>query len=301
MKKLDLEKMNLFVSSTFFKDGTPLDQALEDCKKHGIFNIELGSNHSYSHLFDSVVSSFNFNYLVHNYFPIPQKSFVLNLASTDANILTRSIQHVYKAIDFCETSGALLYTFHPGFLTDPKGPNQTNQNYDFQWDDAVIRNGKEHKTAFHNMLLSIEKCVTYAAKKGVRVAIETEGSFTKQQHLLMQRPEEYEELLRYYGATDLGINLNIGHLLLAKNAFKFEVDLFMEIVENHIVAMELSHNNGRQDQHLPLLENGWYWPIILNPKYQKAFKILEFRETSISDVNKSLELFKTKHQTMYES
>ncbi|SVE00121.1 uncharacterized protein METZ01_LOCUS452975, partial [marine metagenome] len=46
---------------------------------------------------------------------------VLNIASFDTNIRSRSIQHIKLAIDFCNEINSQLYTFHPGFLTDPKG------------------------------------------------------------------------------------------------------------------------------------------------------------------------------------
>lgn len=285
-------EMNLFVSSTFFKDGTSIEEALTQCEKYDICNIELGSNHKYSDNFNSIIKSFKFKYLVHNYFPIPQKSFVLNLASSDKEIVERSIKHVYEAIDFCEMTGSLLYTFHPGFLSDPKGPNNSSQNYDFQWDESVIKHKNSYKNAFETMLSSIDKCAKYAYQKKVRIAIETEGSFQKHEHLLMQKPEEFEQLFKYFNPNDLGINLNIGHLKLAMNYFKFPLNSFLDLIEEYLVAMELSHNNGLEDQHLPLIDNEWYWKTIFDPRFKNAFKILEFRDVSIQGIQDNIILFK---------
>ena len=67
-----------------------------------------------------------------------QKSFVLNIASFNEEIRSRSIKHIKGAIDFCKKINAKLYTFHPGFITDPKGSNLTNDNYDFLWDDKKV-------------------------------------------------------------------------------------------------------------------------------------------------------------------
>ncbi|TAJ51870.1 MAG: hypothetical protein EPO58_12245 [Chitinophagaceae bacterium] len=290
----ELDEMNLFVSTTFFKDGTAIETALDTCKINGIKNLELGSNHQYSSDFKSIITSLSpdLTYLVHNYFPIPKESFVLNLASTDEHIIQRSLEHVHTAIDFCEETGALLYTFHPGFLTDPKGSNQNRDNYDFQWDDAA---GKQYDVAYETMLESIETCVEYAAKKKIRIAIETEGSYNKHHHLLMQKPAEYEKLFKYFSPADLGINLNIGHLKLATEVFGFTAEAFTNLIGHYIVAMELSHNNGLTDQHLPLAVDAWYWPIILQPQFKNAYKILEFRDTSVERVQANIDLYKSKY------
>ena len=46
--------------------------------------------------------------------------------------------------------------------------------------------------------------------------------------------------------------------------------------------MELSHNDGLQDQHLPLKKDGWYWDIINDSRFNDTIKILEFRNVSIT-------------------
>ena len=43
LKLLKNYSVNLFVSTTFFKDKTPIDEALDLCEKYSINNIELGS------------------------------------------------------------------------------------------------------------------------------------------------------------------------------------------------------------------------------------------------------------------
>jgi sugar phosphate isomerase/epimerase len=291
--KQEPDTMNLFVSTTFFPDGTGIGEALEICSENGITQVELGSNHSFSEGYKKTIKAFKGVCLVHNYFPIPREPFVLNLASADESIFRKSVQHVQDAIDFCEETGALLYTFHPGFLTDPKGANINNANYDFQWDDSSAI-GKEYEKAYSIMLRGIEYCVNYAAKKKIRVAIETEGSFKRKQHLLMQRPEEYERLFTKFSVADLGVNLNIGHLKLASEAFGFSPAAFSSLVADYIVAMELSHNDGLEDQHLPLVEEAWYWPIILDPRVMNAFKILEYRNVNVEAMVASIGLYKTK-------
>ena len=109
--------------------------------------------------------------------------------------------------------------------------------------------------------------------------------------LLMQKPNEFKELFKYFKPNDLVINLNIGHLNLASRAFKFSKFEFVKELKQYILAIELSHNNGIEDQHLPLKKNEWYWKIINNPDFSKIYKILEFRNTDIKKIKKVIELF----------
>jgi len=141
------------------------------------------------------------------------------------------------------------------------------------------------------MFDGIDEISEYAKSKNVIIAIETEGSLRKKKHLLMQRPEEYIEFKLRYKPEDIGINLNIGHLNLAAKAFKFDKSKFVDSIEDYILAMELSHNDGREDQHLPLRSPAWYWELIHDSRFARAHKILEFRNTPIKDVMGSIELF----------
>ena len=288
--------INTSVSTTFVADGKPLNEALKLCHDAEITAVEIGSNHCYEEHYD-YLHDYNFQYLVHNYFPIPQKSFVLNIASIDEQIRNLSLQHIKKAIDFCKKTGAKLYTFHPGFLTDPKSSNQSNNNYDFLWEQNQLSHA-DYDKAKDLMYQALDEIVEYAASKEINISIETEGSVKKKPHLLMQQPHEFEEFMTKYKVSDIGINLNIGHLNLAANAFEFDRHAFVDLVKDHIVAMELSHNDGVEDQHLPLRQGEWYWDIINDRRFEDAFKILEFRNTTISDIVANLKMFE-KHKNAF--
>ena len=58
--------------------------------------------------------------------------------------------------------------------------------------------------------------------------------------------------------------------------------------------MEISHNNGIEDQHLPIIDNEWYWNIILDKRFKNIYKILELRYTPIELVMKSKSLLERK-------
>lgn len=284
---------NIYISTTFIDDGESLYKVLDICNENDINSIEIGSNHCYEEHYD-YISNYNFNWIVHNYFPIPKDSFVLNIASSNDKIYEKSIKHIKNAIDFCEKINAKLYTFHPGFITDPVGPNLSKNNYDFQWNNQKLIN-KDYSFAYDRMLRALEVSINYAKKKKIKIAIETEGSFMKKDHLLMQQPLEFTKFMSEFDPADIGINLNIGHLLLASRAFNFDISDFVDGIERYIVAMELSHNDGVEDQHLPLKKNEWYWSLIFDERFVRAFKILEFRNTSIQTIKNNIKLYNQMH------
>ena len=280
---------DFYLSTTFCKDHPRIDNILKYCTENGIYHIELGSNHAYEDNPASIVQRYPCQYLVHNYFPIPKESFVVNIASLNDDLYERSVSHVFAAIDFCSRIDAKLYTFHPGFLSDPGKSSSCSSNYDFQFKNEQIPELR-YENAFERMLCAVKCIVAYAHEKNVRIAIETEGSVLHKNHLLMQYPKEFSRFFDIFSPQVIGINLNIGHLRLAANVFGFDIADFIDLISEHVVAMELSHNGGHYDEHLPLVDGEWYWDVIFDSRFTNAYKILEFRDTSIEDVLRNIKL-----------
>ena len=282
---------NIYISTTFLPDQEKLKSAIDILNKNDLYNIEIGSNHQYEENYNYVLKK-KCNYLIHNYFPVPKKSFVINIASLDNKIRSRSINQIKKSILFCKKSKAKLYTFHPGFLSDPEGEgngNKKSRNYDFKWKAKLLK--KNYLVSWSYMIKSIKEIVEFAKKKNINIAIETEGSVNASDHLLMQKPIEYKKFMKIFSNKEIGINLNIGHLNLASKKFKFDKFKFIKLISNYIVAFECSHNYGRDDNHLPLKKYAWYWRVLKNKKYENLPKILEFRYVSVQKILNSVKLF----------
>jgi len=276
---------NIFVSTTFLKDSSKLSEALSQCSKANIYNVEIGSNHCYENNYNYIYNS-NFTYLVHNYFPVPKKAFYINIASLDESIRAKSIEQIKKSINLCNEINALLYTFHPGFITDPGNKNNMD-SYDFNWINNNLKFSNKDKSK-DLMYKSLDEIIKYSKIKKVPLALETEGSVVHKKHLHMQEPEEYSEFVSKYNKEDIGISLNIGHLNLASKVFKFDRDEFVELIKNNIISIELSHNNRVDDQHLPLKKNSWYWDIINRDIFHSTYKILEYRNVSINTIQNNI-------------
>jgi sugar phosphate isomerase/epimerase len=285
----------LAISSTFIPDGFTLHSALKIAQELDVKIVELGSNHCHESNYE-YLNDFKFEYLVHNYFPIPKNSFVLNIASPDTKIRALSLNHIKNSIEFCNKIGASLYTFHPGFLTDPLPPKfKKSGSYDFEWIGSMLAM-TSYQDSWEWMIQSLGEITSYATERGVKIAIETEGSFHKAGHLLMQTPQEYERLFNINDLEDLRINLNIGHLNLAKNYFSFDLNNFIDLIASRVSALELSHNYGEEDNHLPLIQGEWYWEVITDYRFSDTFKILEFRNATSDQLISSIKLMESYHE-----
>ena len=89
----------VYVSTTFIENGKKIKSALDMLKLEGIKNVELGSNHIYEKNFN-YVKKYNFNFLIHNYFPTPKKDFIINIASSNKSIRNRSLSQIKRSINF---------------------------------------------------------------------------------------------------------------------------------------------------------------------------------------------------------
>ena len=68
----------IYISTSCLKKPRNVINVLTEYEKAGFENIELGSVHEYFDI--SLLKNFNFNYIIHNYFPPPKEEFNLNFA-----------------------------------------------------------------------------------------------------------------------------------------------------------------------------------------------------------------------------
>jgi sugar phosphate isomerase/epimerase len=280
---------NLYISTTFAVDHSRVTEVLKLCHERNITNIELGSNHCFEEgLLENIINC-DFNYLIHNYFPVPKHGLVINIASLDEGIYHRSMQQIKDSIKFAAQIEAKLFTFHPGFLVDPVSTNTQDDNYDFIFDSNDFKNINYEKS-FLTLVNALSEILNFAQIHDVEIAIETEGS--RETHLaFMYHPKEYERLFKLIDSKLLGINLNLGHLHLASKELNFNKEEFIQTVEKNIVAIEMSHNNGVEDEHLPLKKDQWYWKLIFDDRFNDAYKIMEYRNKTIVEIEDNIHLF----------
>ena len=67
--------------------------------RHKIKNIEFSSGPFEKKILEKI-KLLDVNSQIHNYFPVPKKPFIINLASTNSQIFKQTLSHIKKSIDF---------------------------------------------------------------------------------------------------------------------------------------------------------------------------------------------------------
>lgn len=285
--------MPAFVSTSVFPNGTSVVKAVEELLTWGISHIELGSVHDFEQGLLKKLRRFSCTMLTHNFFPPENGRLVLNIASINPKIREESLGFVKRAIDFAEDLGAEIYTLHPGFLTDPEGESQSKENYDFRFPESDASH--RHAECFANLLASVQVIEKYLKGKRLRIAFETQGALEKKNVVFWAKPEELKYFFKHCTHPQIGINLNLGHLNLASQAWGFDRVQFVEQIKPRIFAVEVTHNDGGKDDHAPLQADAWYLEILKEKSLAAIPLIFEGRFTMKEDVLKSYEILKSLH------
>ena len=224
----------------------------------GIKHIELsGGAYSASLLSDLQALRPATKFQVHNYFPPPEKPFVLNLGSLDPLIGERSIAHVEKALQWCSALGADRYSFHAAFLLDPKvdelGRRIPNRNL-FDRDKST--------EVFVNR---VSKLAELAKKAGITLMIENNVLSAKNaaefptNPLLMCDPQECDKVIKLMPAN-VSLLIDVAHLKVSASSLKFEPSYLLELCNERVAGYHLSDNDGLEDSNMPFAEDAWFWP-----------------------------------------
>jgi sugar phosphate isomerase/epimerase len=282
--------MQIFASTTFLgTERTRVTEVVRAMRDTSLDGIELGSTHVYEDEASllAIRDLWPGRLVTHNFFPPkPDENFVLNLASADPGARAESVAHCRYCIDIAAKLGAELYTVHPGFMAVPleAATKKGVSHYDFTFSHSRI----PHEAAFTASLESLAALHDHAGEVGVTLAIETEGSVTKQGILLMETPQEYERLFAVL--PKMKLNFNLAHTSLSAKVHGFDVGDFITRYGRHFAAVELSHNDGYSDQHAALVPGSYV--LDWAPKLPAVPWILEFRNATIADLEHSAALIR---------
>ena len=109
--------MAIYISTGGYKNLTA-DIISKKFLKNKIYDIELSGTRYSKNIINNLRNLKKINFLIHNYFPPPKKSFVLNLASENHEIYKMTVDHINYAIECCDKLNSKYYSFHAGFLCD---------------------------------------------------------------------------------------------------------------------------------------------------------------------------------------
>lgn len=272
--------MSVYVSTSCLVNPCNVFGVLETYGRAGLGKVELGSRHKHvAGLAPGNFRQYDSDFLVHHYFPPPEKPIIVNLASQDPSILEQSRMHISGAIDFCSNLGTRLFTFHAGFCLDPDNRFRFSKDQPF-----------DYEAAFNTFIESVDEMNCYAQQRGIRIAIENnvlaEYNLANghDQFLLLCRAEEFERLWDRVPSANIGMLLDLGHLKVTSHWLQFDRYEFIDRIKDRVFALHLHENNGQVDEHAELDKTSWCWQVICSKCFGRLPIILESSGLDIEQI-----------------
>lgn len=237
----------IFVSSSCVRYKKICD-SVSALAENGFMNIELsGGTQFYGAYLEDLLclkEKYNLTYRCHNYFPPPEKHFVLNLASLDDNIYVSSLEHLKKSIDVSVLLGADKFGFHAGFYVDINteeiGRSVSKKE---QYDKAEAQKRFYEAVRVLNnyadgVTLYVENNVTSA------INLRTHGGNNP---FMLTCSAEYRELA---SVADIKLLLDIAHLKVSCRSLGLDFAKELAELASHTDYVHISDNDGLNDQNL---------------------------------------------------
>ena len=135
--------MNYCYLSTSICRQSSLEDAILECGELSNKFVELSAPHPHQSVDEiaTILKKYRekeYNFTLHNYFPPPEKSFVLNIASDDEKIINLCKVLVNSALKLSADAGSSIYGLHAGYLSKAKA----KEDGMFEFDDEEISYSK---------------------------------------------------------------------------------------------------------------------------------------------------------------
>lgn len=196
-------------------------------------------------------------FIFHNYFPVPEKPFIINLASSDKKILKRSIDHFKKVINLSSKYNIKYVSAHAGFKVN------------FLKNTFKIKNLSEvdiieDKTAENNFINSIKIISKIAKEKGINILIENNVLSKKNYCLFKFNPFLFSESKNIKKIINklpknVGLLLDTGHLKVTAKTLGLNLSNEYMNIFKFIKGYHLSDNNGKLDSNKEFTKKAWWF------------------------------------------
>ena len=226
---------------------------------NNILNVELSGGQYSSTLWDDLhkikKNNPDVNMYCHNYFPPPQDPFVLNLASLNPAIEKRSLDHCMQAIELAKSLGHNIYSFHAGFLLDPKVSELGRKI-----NNTGLFNRKE---ALKKFISNVTTIANYAGND-FKILIENNVLSQKNLQSFSGNPllftDELDGLTILENCPEnVSLLIDVAHLKVSCHSLKKDPKPIISILNDGISAFHLSDNDGTADSNGPVMEDSWFW------------------------------------------
>ena len=263
----------IYVSTACLSERN-LNQNLKTFKKLNIKNIELTGNILYEKDYKKILNhykfKYKFNFLIHNYFPIPKKPFMLNLGTENSYLNKKSVDNCLKSIELCNQLKLKKFSVHAPFLVN------------FETSEAG-KKIKERKISSKSKILKIfkknfnllKKYVDYDVKLYVEnnvLSKENFLNFNKQNPLMLTSFKDYDDMRQEVNFTPL---LDTGHLKVSCKTLKLDFKQEFNNFSKYTDFIQVSDNNSLLDQNKKIKYGSQIYKLLKSLKNKKNTYSLE--------------------------
>ena len=221
--------------------------------------------------------------VIHNYFPVPKVSFVMNLASIDKDVLDKSIRHAKNAIDIASKLKSKVFGVHSGFLVDPD-PGELGSLFK---SSRII----ERDIGLNIFRNSVCLLSDYAERSGVKLLLENNVSnkinfnYHGKDIFLLSNPCEIVDFFKTVPST-VELLLDVVHLKVSGSTLKFEVTKGLEEIVHLTAGYHFSENDSLNDDHLEFEIKTWPYRHFIRKDLD--YYTLEFKNYQFSELRNQL-------------
>ena len=249
----------IFISTGGFSKTSAYNTAL-NLIENGISNIELSGGKYCSNQISLLKKLSNSANLVpHNYFPPPKKPFVLNLASNDEDIFKKSHKHIINSALLSAELGSKYYSFHAGFLCDPK-PSELGK-------PITAMKLSSRKNTLRKFISRVNNISDFCKEIGINLLIENNvlslrnyKNFKSNPFLMVDKFEAIE--IMESTQDNVSLLIDLAHLQVSANSLGFDKIDFLKSLKKWTRAYHLSDNDHLSDTNSPLSKSCWFWPYL---------------------------------------
>ena len=274
----------IFVSTSGF-NNKKISEIIEILAVNKFKNIELsGGSTYYEGIEEDLIKlkvKYNLELQLHNYFPPPKDSFVLNLSSNNDIIFDRSVEHYKRSIEISKRLGANKFALHAGYLVDP---------------DVSELGKKINKKIFNKRSKGIEKfslgynILKDFAGKEFNIYVENNVlSKSNYENFLFENPllfTDFNSYLELKEKLDFKILLDIAHLKVSCNSLNLNFFDEFEKLSKLTDYFHISGNDNISDNNESICDDEDLNKLLNNFDINDKIITLEIY-SGIKDIQKS--------------
>jgi sugar phosphate isomerase/epimerase len=265
--------------------GTSPEEMIRLAVEHG-WTLEFSSGMPYRPDMEKLFLEAPVRKLAHNYFPAPEIPFVLNLASSDDEIRSRSIEHCINGLILSQKAGAPFFSAHAGFCVDPH-PDELGRR-------LALTNPFDRKAHWKLFIASVKHVAANAQRLGMKFLIENNVLASVNVHpngsnpLLCCDADEMLQMLKEADHPDLGLLVDTGHLKASSVTLKYDLQAAVKKLEGKVDCIHHSDNDGSFDTNDLMMAEYWFLQHL--EKFRDIVHVIEVKRLSSVEIEEQIVL-----------